>query len=175
MATQPTISVGVSGSISDVSAVAPARRWEDSFNQGVQLPNGRVTYTAGTGVGKVNSLAVIPFSVVASGTFSIDLLLGTGFDNVLGDPMSFSKVKFFYVELDSPLATNSFFCGPDGVSNGWLGWFSSGSSGQKIAVRAKLLMDDTSGFAVSSGNKILYFQNVGGSTVAGKIILAGES
>lgn len=168
-----SINIGLSGTISDVSSTAVARKWSDSFGgSGLQLPTGRITFGSGTGVGNVNQIYVASFSIATTVTQEFDMK--TGLTNVLGDAFSLSLLKLVIVILDTA-TTGEVWLGPQNLTNGCQAWFSVATANGRETVKDKVVHVDQNGWVVGASTKILGLYNSTAGTVTGTIILAGES
>lgn len=166
------IKVNLGGNLSDAIGSTSARRWSDAFNSGVELPTGRISFTDGTGSGKVNRIAVIDFSVATTATLTIDLTSGQ--TDVLGRSLVLTKWKFMYVELD---AANSgdVWIGPMNLSNPVTGFWDGTGATARSRVRQHFLYSDPVGYTVSGTAKNLGIYNDTLATVDGKLVIGGEA
>lgn len=167
-----TISIAISGSISDISTANPARRWSDAFGSSAQeLPDGRITFADGTDVGEINQIYVDDFSIASSATQQFDMV--TGLTNVLGNAFSITLLKLVIVVLDTA-TTGDVWLGPQNLTNGCTAWFAVATANGKEQVKDKVLHSDTTGWTVDSTHKVLGINNGTLATITGTIILAGS-
>lgn len=164
------IKINLGGSLSDSVSSTSARRWSDSFNSGVELPTGRISFTDGSGSGNVNRIAVLNFSILTTATQTYDLQSGQ--TDVLGRSLVLTKLKLVYIELTAA-NTGDIWFGPQGQSNAVELWFDGVGSAARQRIRQHFLYSDPVGYTIDATHKVIAITNSTLATVTGKIVLGG--
>lgn len=126
------------------------------------------------GVGYANQWYVAERSILT--TANDDLDLAGGLTNAMGQVVTFTKIKFLLIAIDSPDGVKKLRFGPQNVANAWAAGFGAlGATLYKDVFDWEVLVNNKwAGVAVTAGSAdVLRINNPGAGTVTYRLLVIG--
>lgn len=129
---------------------------------------------------EVNSPAVIDclyrkvFTLAATGTLTVDLLGGTGEEDLSKEPLNFESICWILLEIASPAASTKLHFGPASSTNSWAGCWVDASDCNVVTRRFEDEDQHGNWPAVDATHKNLRLYNPGAAAVSGVLMVAGR-
>lgn len=133
------------------------------------LPPNSIELLNGDTTGRIEQIAIVSFSIANSATTDYNLRSGlTDLNNV-----AFSIQTLRYVELYMDAVPGAVWFGPQGRTNAMQAWYHGVDTDDREKVGKRFLRYDETGWTVGASAHTLAIANSSGSTITGKLILAG--